>query len=301
MSARNWGLLLLLALLWGSSFFFYKVLVAALPPVTVVLGRLALAAIAMHLWLAAQGQSIPMSGKLWLRFLLLGFLNCSLPFVLIAWAELRISSGLASILNATTPIFMVAVAHWGTDDEKLSAAKAIGIALGILGVIVLAGPGALEGGGTIWAKLAVIAASCSYGFGGVYSRRFKDLPPLQAATGQMTGAAVLLIPLSLLIDRPWTLAVPHLDVWAAWLAIALVNTALAYVLYYRMVANIAVTYISLVTLLIPVIALLLGAAFLDESVSLQALAGMAIISLGLAATNERLFRPRSMRSGPRSG
>ena len=296
MSARNWGLLLLLALLWGSSFFFYKVLVAELPPVTVVLGRLGLAAAAMHLWLAAQGQSMPMSGKLWRRFMLLGFLNCSFPFVLIAWAELHISSGLASILNATTPIFMVVVAHWGTDDEKLSAGKAIGIVLGILGVIVLVGPGALSGGGAIWGELAVITASCSYGFGGVYSRRFRDMSPLQAATGQMTGATVLLLPLSLLIDRPWTLPVPHLDVWAAWLAIALVNTALAYVLYYRMIANVGATYMSLVTLLIPPIALLLGAAFLGERVTLQAVIGMTIIVLGLAATNERLFKRARQRS-----
>ena len=296
MSARNWGLLLLLALLWGSSFFFYKVLVAALPPITVVLGRVGLAAIAMNLWLAAQGQKMPLSARLWLRFLLLGFLNSSLPFVLIAWGETRITSGLASILNATTPIFMVAVAHWGTDDEKLSPGKAVGIALGILGVIVLVGPSAFTGGGGIWGELAVVAASCSYGFGGVYSRRFKDLSPLQAATGQMTGATILLLPLSLLVDRPWTLAMPHLDGWAAWLAIALVNTALAYVLYYRIVAITGATFISLVTLLIPPMSLFLGAAFLGESVTLQALAGMAIIALGLAATNERLFtRPSNRR------
>ncbi len=289
MSARNWGLLLLLALLWGSSFFFYKLLVAVLPPVTVVLGRVGLATIAMHLWLAVQGQAMPLSGRLWLRFLLLGLLNCSFPFVLIAWGELHISSGLASILNATTPIFMVAVAHWGTDDEKLSAGKAIGIALGIAGVIVLVGPSVVGGTDAIWGELAVIAASCSYGFGGVYSRRFKDMSPLQAATGQMTGATLLLIPLSLLLDRPWNLAMPHLDVWAAWLAIALVNTALAYVVYYRMVANVGVTYISLVTFLIPIIALFLGSMFLEESVSWRAVAGMAIIGLGLAATDERLF------------
>jgi len=153
MSARNWGLLLLLALLWGSSFFFYKVLVAVMPPITVVLGRVGIAAVAMNLWLLAQGQSLPLSRTLWLRFLLLGFLNSSLPFVLIAWGETRIPSGLASILNATTPIFMVAVAHWGTDDEKLSTGKAIGIALGVLGVIVLVGPGALSGGGAIWGEL----------------------------------------------------------------------------------------------------------------------------------------------------
>ena len=290
MNARNWGLLLLLALLWGSSFFFYKVLVAALPPITVVLGRVGIAAIAMNLWLLAQGQRMPGGGRLWLRFVLLGFLNSVLPFVLIAWGETRIASGMASILNATTPIFMVAVAHWGTEDEKLSPGKAVGIALGILGVIVLVGPSAFAGGGTVWGELAVIAASCCYAFGGVYSRRFKELPPLQAATGQITGATLFLVPLSLLLDKPWTLALPHPDVWAAWLAIALVNTALAYVVYYRMVANVGVTYISLVTFLIPVIALFLGAAFLGESVTLQALAGMAIIALGLAATNERLFK-----------
>jgi drug/metabolite transporter (DMT)-like permease len=208
---------------------------------------------------------------------------------------------MASILNATTPIFMVAVAHWGTEDEKLSPGKAVGIALGILGVIVLVGPSAFSGGGTVWGELAVVCASCCYAFGGVYSRRFKGLPPLQAATGQITGATLVLLPLSILFDRPWTLPMPHSGIWAAWLAIALVNTALAYVVYYRMVASVGVTYISLVTFLIPVIALFLGTAFLDESVTLQALGGMAIIALGLAATDERLLRRRSMRSGPRSG
>jgi len=290
MSARNWGLLLLLALLWGSSFFFYKVLVAVLPPTTVVLGRVGIAAVAMNLWLLAQGQRMPSGLRLWLRFALLGFLNNVLPFILIAWGETRITSGMASILNATTPIFIVAVAHWGTEDEKLSPGKALGIAFGILGVIVLVGPAAFEGVSAIWGELAVVMASCVYGFGGVYSRRFKDLTPLVAATGQITGATLLLIPLSLLIDHPWTLPMPDTSAWASLLAIALFNTALAYVVYYRMVASVGVTYISLVTFLIPVIALWLGAVFLRENVTLQALAGMAIIALGLAAADERLFR-----------
>src|SRR5215469_17381699 len=181
MNAKGWGLLLLLALLWGSSFFFYKILVEALPPVTVVMGRVGIAAIAMNLWLLATRQSVPLSHGLWLRFLLLGLLNNVVPFILIAWGETRISSGMASILNATTPIFMVAVAHWGTEDEKLSWGKTAGIALGILGVIVLVGRDVFAGGSTIWGELAVVGASCAYGFGGVYSRRFKDLPPLVAA------------------------------------------------------------------------------------------------------------------------
>ena len=293
MSAKNWGLLLLLALLWGSSFFFYKILVATLPPVTVVLGRVGIAAVAMNLWLLVSGQKMPFSDGRWRRFLLLGFLNNVLPFILIAWGETRITSGMASILNATTPIFMVAVAHWGTEDEKLSWGKVAGIVLGIAGVMVLVGSDAFGGGSYVWGELAVVGASCAYGFGGVYSRRFKDLPPLVAATGQVSGGAVILLPLSLLIDQPWRLPMPDADVWAALLAIALVNTALAYFVYYRMLAGAGVTYISLVTFLIPVIALMLGAIFLDERVTVQALAGMAVITLGLAAIDGRLLKPRS--------
>lgn len=285
MSARNWGLLLLLALLWGSSYFFYKILVAALPPVTVVFGRVGLAAIAMTLWLWVQGLAVPRDRRLWLRFLLLGFLNNVLPFILIAWGETRISSGMASILNASTPIFMVAVAHWTTQDEKLSAGKAVAIVFGILGVIVLVGPEAFRGGSYLWGTLAVVAASCVYAFGGVYSRKFKHLAPLQAATGQIVAAAALLVPLSLLIDRPWTLSMPAPGVLASLLVMALVNTALAYVVYYRMLASAGVTYISLVTFLIPVVAVLLGAVFLGEQVTIRALVGMAIIGLGLAAAD----------------
>src|SRR6185436_5878852 len=124
-------------------------------------------------------------------------------------------------------------AHWGTEDEKLSAGKAAGIACGILGVMVLVGPEAFRGGSCVWGALAVVGASCVYACGGVYSRRFKDLPPLQAATGQITGATLLLVPLSLLIDHPWTLPMPDTSAWASLLAIALFNTALAYVVYYR--------------------------------------------------------------------
>jgi drug/metabolite transporter (DMT)-like permease len=190
---------------------------------------------------------------------------------------------------------MVAVAHWGTHDEKLSAGKVVGIGCGILGVVVLVGPAAFRGGSQTWGALAVVGASCAYGFGGVYSRRFKDLPPLVAATGQITGAAMLLLPLSLLADHPWTLAWPDPDVWACLLAIALVNTALAYVVYYRMLASTGVTYISLVTFLIPPIALLLGGIFLHEKITMEALAGMAIIALGLMAIDGRLVVLRRAR------
>ena len=292
MSARNWGLLLLLSLLWGSSFFFYKLLVAVLPPVTVVFGRLGIAAIAMNLWLLARGQVLPSSPLLWARFALLGVLNTGIPFVLVAWGETRIASGLASILNATMPIFTVVVAHLGTDDEKMSPGKIAGIGLGILGVCVLVGRDALAGNGEVLGELAMIVASCTYAFGAVYGRRFTGRPPLVVATGQITASALVLLPLSLLVDHPWTLPLPEWNVWAPLLAIALVNTALAYVVYFRMLATVGATYMSLVTFLNPVIALLLGTVVLGERIMPQALAGMAIIALGLAAINSRRLNRR---------
>ncbi|HKQ44924.1 MAG TPA: DMT family transporter [Rhizomicrobium sp.] len=288
MSARNWGLLVLLALLWGSSFYFYKVLIAVLPPVTVVLGRVGIAAIALNLWLWAQGQALPLKDGMWLRFLWLGFLNNVVCFVLIAWSETRITSGMASILNGTTPIFMVLVAHWLTHDDRMSVNKVTGILFGFAGTLVLVGPDALAGGGELLGELAVIAASCLYAFAAVYSRRFTAMPALVAATGQVTGATAILLPLSLLFDRPWTLAMPGADIWASLLFIALMNTAAAYWVYYKMLATTGVTYISLVTFLIPPVALLLGAVFLQESITLHALIGMAIIALGLLAVDGRL-------------
>lgn len=292
MSAKNWGLLLLLAMLWGSSFFFYKILVAALPPVTVVLGRVGIAAIALNLWLLLSGARLPLGNGRWKRFLLLGLINTVIPFVLIAWGETRITSGMASILNATTPIFMVIVAHFGTHDEKFSWAKIAGIGFGILGTAILVGPEAFSGASAVLGELAVIAASAAYGFGGVYSRRFKDIPPQAAAAGQITGGAVILLPLSLAVDQPWRLAMPGWEIWASLLVIALINTALAYFVFFKLVANVGVTYISLVTFFIPIIALFLGAFFLGEAVTLQALAGMAVIGLGLVAIDGRLLKRR---------
>jgi drug/metabolite transporter (DMT)-like permease len=290
MSAKNWGTLFLLALLWGSSFYFYKVLVAVLPPVTVVMGRVGIAAIALNLWLLARGERLPLGEGRWKRFLLLGVLNIVIPYILIAWSETRITSGMASILNATTPIFMVVVAHFGTQDEKFSWSKMAGIGFGILGTIILVGPAALTGASAVLGEVAVIVASAAYGFGGVYSRRFKDISPLAAATGQITGAAVIMLPLALLMDQPWSLPMPGWEAWASLAVIALVNTALAYFVFFKLIASAGATNVSLVTFLIPVFALILGALFLHEPVTAQAVGGMAVIGLGLAAIDGRMLK-----------
>jgi len=292
MGGREWVLLLALSILWGGSFFFFKVLVAELPPLTVVLGRVGLAALALNAVLLVRGDPMPTSPRLWGAFLIMGLLNNVVPFTLIVFGETRISSGLASILNATTPIFAVLAAHALTANEKLTWAKGAGVLLGFLGVAVLIGPGILSsvGDNDILGELCCLLAALVYAFAGIYGRRFRGLAPLKIATGQVTASTAVLLPMSLLIDRPWSLPAPSATAWAALAAIALLSTALAYMIYFRILAAAGATNLLLVTFLLPISALLLGSAFLGEAITPQSIAGMALIGLGLAAIDGRLWR-----------
>jgi drug/metabolite transporter (DMT)-like permease len=289
MGAPEWIALLALSTLWGGSFFFYKVLVAELPPFTVVLGRVGIAALALHLLLLARRDPLRLAPHMLGQFLVLGLLNNVIPFSLIAFGEIRITSGSAAILNATTPIFTILVAHLLTSDEKLTLAKSMGVLCGFLGVAALIGPEALSGfgGGDLLGDASCLLAALVYGLGAIYGRRFKGIPPLKIATAQVTAATVILIPLAALVDRPWTLPMPSPAAWSALLAIALLSTALAYLLYFRILAVAGATNLVLVTFLLPGSALVLGAVFLHEAVTLRALAGLVLIGLGLAAIDGR--------------
>ncbi|GAB2178230.1 DMT family transporter [Dongia sp. agr-C8] len=291
MSGSDWLLLVLLSMVWGGSFFFAKIAVAELPPLTIVLARVVIAAAALHLLLLALGQRMPSDGAVWRDFLLMGLLNNAIPFSLIFWGQKEIASGLASILNATTPLFTVLVAHAFTTEEKATAAKLCGVVLGILGVALMLGLDLAGGlGGHLWSELAVLAAALSYAFAGVFGRRFRGRPPLAVAAGQLTGSSILILPLALLIDRPWALPMPGGGTWAALIGLALISTALAYVIFFRILARAGATNLLLVTFLIPVSALLLGIAFLGERVTTHQLLGMLLIGLGLAAIDGRWRR-----------
>jgi drug/metabolite transporter (DMT)-like permease len=289
MGAPEWIALLALSSLWGGSFFFYKVLVAELPPFTVVLGRVSIAALALHLLLLARRDPLRLTMQQWKSFLVLGVLNNVIPFSLIAFGEIRIASGSAAILNATTPIFTILVAHFFTSDEKITAAKGVGVLAAFLGVAVLIGPAALSGfsQGDLLGDAACLLAAAVYSLGATYGRRFKGIAPLKIATAQVTAATIILIPLAALVDRPWALPMPSTGAWAALLAIALLSTSLAYLLFFRILAVAGATNLVLVTFLLPGSALILGALFLDEIVTLRALMGMALIGLGLAAIDGR--------------
>ena len=292
MGGREWALLLALSALWGGSFFFFKVLVNELPPFTVVLGRVGLAALALNILLLVRRDPIPTSPVLWRSFLVMGLLNNVVPFTLIVFGETRISSGLASILNATTPIFGVLAAHALTGDEKLTWAKGAGVLFGFLGVAVLVGPGVFSGPGRgdVLGELSCLLAALVYALAGIYGRRFRGIAPLKIATGQITASTAVLIPLALLVDRPWTLPPPSAQAWAAWVCIALLSTALAYMIYFRILAVAGATNLLLVTFLLPISALLLGAAFLGETITPASIGGMALIGLGLSAIDGRLWR-----------
>jgi drug/metabolite transporter (DMT)-like permease len=294
MNGTEWGLLLALSMLWGSSFFFYRVLVATLPPLTVVLGRVGLAAILMNLWLIARRT--PMTRRLpWGAFIVLGTLNNVIPFTLFAWGETRISSGLASILNATTPVFAVLIAALVTREEKLTWARAAGITLALCGVVVLIGPDALSGLGSqnLPGEAACLLASFTYAVGGLYGRRFRSLPSLHVATGQITGAALVLLPLAAFFDHFWALPAPDAQTWGALAGISVIGTVLAYILYFRILATAGATNVLLVTFLLPISALLPGALFLGEKITGEAVLGMGFIGAGLAAIDGRVVKKAS--------
>lgn len=290
MGAMEWALLLLLSLLWGGSFFFSKVALAELPPLLVVLGRVGLAAVALGLYLRVRRRALPRSWPVWAAFFGMGLLNNLIPFSLIFWAQTTIASGLAAILNATTPVFAILVAHALTSDEKLTAGKLAGVALGLAGVAVLVGLDALSGlDRAVAAMLACLGAALSYGFATVFGRRFRRLgidPPV-VAFGQVAATTLLMLPVALLAEAPWRLPLPGAVTWTALAGLALLSTALAYVIYFRILATAGATNLSLVTLLIPASAILLGSLFLGERLAANHLAGLALIAAGLVAIDGR--------------
>jgi drug/metabolite transporter (DMT)-like permease len=291
MGAREWLLLVILSLLWGASFFFGKIAVAEWPPLAVVLVRVALAAGVLHVAVRALGFSMAVGGRIWLAFFGMGLLNNLIPFGLIFWGQTQIASGLAAILNATTPVFGVIVAHLFGNNEKATGLKIGGVLAGVAGVAILMGPDALSGlGGALLPQLACLGAALSYGFAGLYGRRFKELPPLVTATGQLSATTVMSLPLVLILNPPWSLPAPSLTAIAALVGLALLSTALAYVIFFQIMRRAGGTNAMLVTFLIPVSAILLGVWLLGEVLLLRHVLGMAAIFLGLALIDGRLFQ-----------
>lgn len=292
MNLLEWSLLIGLSVLWGGSFFFNGVAVQDIPVLTIVLGRVSIAALALYLFLRIAGISMPRDASVWRAFFIMGFFNNFVPFTLIVWGQSHLASGYASVINATTPMFAVIAAHFLTDDEAMSGNRIIGIAIGFAGVFALVGPDIMNGLGIgVLAQIAILVASLSYGYASVFGRQFKRMKinPIVTATGQVTASSILLVPFVLFMDRPWELAMPGMGSIGAVIGIAILSTALAYILYFRILETAGATNLSLVTLLIPPSAIILGVMFLDEIFLPQHLLGMALIAAGLLAIDGRII------------
>lgn len=299
MTRRDWTLLIALSTLWGGSYLFIRVAVVEIPPLTLVFGRTLIAGLALGAVMAASGEALPRGRAVWGVLAAMSLFNVMAPFSLIMWGATQISAGLAAILNATTPLFTLLVAHFATADERLTPAKAAGVGLGVAGVAAMIGPAAWAGlDAAILAQFACLGAALSYGVANIWGRRLKPfgLTPLQSAFGMLAVCALVMLPVSAAIDRPWAMPAPSATALGAMAALALLSTAVAYLLFFRILASAGGVNLSLVTFLIPVSATLLGAVALGERLAPRHAAGMALIGLGLAAIDGRIAA-RLRRSG----
>lgn len=292
MTGAEWGMLALLSLLWGGSFLFVGVAIREVPVLTLVAVRVGLAALALHLVLRVLGMAFPLGRAALLAFAGMGILNNVIPFSLISFGQSRIDSGLASILNATTPIFTILLAHLLTPDEKLTRRKLAGVGLGFVGVVILFSGRELFDRGGIFGQFACIGAAISYGFAGIFGRRFArlGLQPLVIAAGQLTMSSLIMVPAALLVDQPFARPMPGMATVAALVILALASTAGAYILFFRILTRAGATNISLVTLLVPCSAILFGTLILGEAIGPRGLAGFAVIALGLLVIDGRMLR-----------
>ncbi|MBC6441062.1 MAG: DMT family transporter [Rhodospirillales bacterium] len=291
LDSTAWLLLIALSLVWGASFFFAEVALADLPPVTIVAARMVIGAAGLWVIVAIVRVVLPRDRRTWCDLLVMGLLNNALPFCLIVSSQVWVTGGFASVLNATTPVFGVIAAHVFTTDERLTPNRLAGVVLGFLGVVVLMGPSILGNvSDQIIGGLLLIAAAISYATAGLWGRRLRHLPPVSAATCQASCSMVMLVPLALVVDAPWALPNPSIEVWLSLLGIGLLSTSLAYLMFFAILKRAGGSNVMLVTLMVPPSATLLGVLVLAEPVSTGQLIGMVLICLGLVAIDGRLLR-----------
>jgi drug/metabolite transporter (DMT)-like permease len=308
MTFANWLRIAVLSLLWGGTFLFAAVAIQGwpqgaadgLPPLTVVLLRVVVAAAVLAAVIGGMGVAFPRGRAVWTAFFGMGVLNNVIPFSLIFWGQSQmpagVAAGLASILNATTPLFTVAVAHVLTTDEKATPRKAAALLVGLAGVAAMIGADAVgQLGASVLGQLACLGAALTYAFSSLYGKRFKALgvTPLQTAFGQLAASSLMMLPLAALADQPWTLAPPGLVPVAAVIVMGVLSTALAYILFFQILETAGATNLMLVTFLIPVSGILLGVLVLGETLRPQHLLGMACIAASLALIDGRLLGRRA--------
>lgn len=294
------ALLLLLSLLWGASYALIRVAVETIPPLTLVAGRVTIATLLLQFVLARQGTVLPRSPLIWRRFAIQAAMNGILPFSLIAWGEQRIDSGLAGVLNSTTPIFVFLFARIWTRQEPATLRQLAGTMLGLAGIIAIVGPGAVATGlgGDALAQAAIVAATLCYAVAVLFGRNFAGLPAIVPAAGSTAVSALVMVPAALLIEHPWTLPMPSMASVLALAALGTCSTAGAFVIYFRLLGSLGSVGTASVAYLRAAVSVAIGILFLGELPRWQVAGGLALVLIGVAAmtmpATPRAFRFRSI-------
>lgn len=290
MSLKNWLLLFLLAFLWGGSFFFVEIALESLTPLTIVFLRVSLAACILFFICQYKGYSLRHKSSFWWRMMILGLLQAALPFSLIVWGQKYITGSVAAILNATTPIFTVLVAHFATQDERLSLNKLIGVLLGFIGICVLMSP-TIEDGFSVssFGQLAVLGAAVSYSSAGVWGKQFKHNKAIINTTAMLICASLILLPLIFIFEDPFALQPSYTSLLSI-CGIASLSTALAFIIFFTILSSAGATNVVLVTFLAPISAMLLNMTILGERLHWLSVFGMLIIFASLIFGQMRFFR-----------
>ncbi|HWX61072.1 DMT family transporter [Bradyrhizobium sp.] len=288
--ARDWALLGVLSVLWGGSFFFNGLALRGFPPLTLVLLRVTLAALILLPWLRVYRVEFPAGISGWMPFVAVALFNNVLPFSLIVLGQTTIASGLASILNATTPLFTVIVMAV-SGEERLSPQRVAGVTIGLIGVTILRGGLDLDLAGQGTGIALCLAAALSYGVAALLARRhLAKSPPLATATFQLTASSVMMAVIAGIVDRPWRLALPGPTTWLAVIGLAVLSTALAYIVFFQILRRSGATNVMLVTLLVPLTAILLGGVVLGETISAREILGALVIGSALLVMDGRVLR-----------
>ena len=290
MTLKLWSMLILLSIFWGGSFFFNEIALTQLSPLQIVTARVCLATILLWLYVWLSRNPVRLNMNQIKSLMVMAAINNVIPFLLIAWGQTHIDSGLTSILNTTVPLFAVVLAHFFTIDEKISRNKIYGVVIGFFGVVILIGPDTLLGEqNKLLGQLAVLAASVSYALSSIFGKRLKAIPPVLTSATSLTASSVYLVIMCGWFNVPIYTSVSSHTIMAV-VMLAVFSTACAYLLYFRILAQAGATNITLVAFLIPISAILLGVTFLDETLSLNALVGMGLIFTGLLVIDGRLRR-----------
>lgn len=287
MKFKSSMLLIVLALLWGPTFLFVKVAVVEIPPLTLVAARVSLAAVTLYVILKVQGRTLPRFGATWKHFAVAGLLFNALPYLLLSWGQQYIDSALAAMLIGTNPIFTMILAHLFMANDQFTPAKGSGVVLAFGGLLLLLAPALLEGAqATTWGLLAATGAAACYAIATVYGKiHLRGLPPLVGPTAQLIMASIYLLPLSLLIEQPYALPMPSWPALSSMLLLAIPSTALAFIIYYRAQEIASPTSLSMITYMVPVVAMVLGVVVLDEQLGWNAYLGFGLIIAGLMIVN----------------